>query len=79
MSIADDARMYARFAARLRSHLTRPLTLDDARERARRQLEQRAESFLRIVRRAVYEHPRSPYLPLLRVPYYTFVGRKPGA
>lgn len=66
MSVASELRMLARFAGSLRGFLGDPLTLDQARAEIRRRLDQREEHFLRIVRRGVYDHAQSPYLPLLR-------------
>lgn len=60
-----DVGMYAGFAARLPRFFRQRISLADARETVRRRLEQREESFLRIVERAVYGFPESPYLPLL--------------
>jgi hypothetical protein len=65
MSIAGELRTMARFAGTLRKFLREPLTLDQARAEIRQRLEQREEHFLRIVRRGVYDHAKSPYLPLL--------------
>jgi hypothetical protein len=61
-----EARMYARFALGLRRFLNKTLTLEEARSVVCRRLEQRNENFVRIVDRAVYRNPRSPYLVLLK-------------
>jgi hypothetical protein len=60
------ARMFARFPFSLRRFLRDPLTLVRAREIVRARMEQREETFLRVVERSVYAHPRSPYLGLLK-------------
>lgn len=66
MPLARGLPTYVRFARSLRGFLGDPLTLEEARERIRRQLDEREERFLRVVQRGVYEHAKSPYLPLLR-------------
>ncbi len=58
--------MYGRFAIGLRRFLLEPISLDDARRLVRSYLAGRDDNFLRVVRRGVFEHPTSPYLPLLR-------------
>jgi hypothetical protein len=63
---ADEALMAVRLAHDLPGFLRTPLTLDAARSRVRRQLEQRERRFLQTVDRLVYGYPRSPYLQLLR-------------
>jgi hypothetical protein len=59
--------MYARFPMALRRFLQHPLTLDEAKAIIRERMEQREESFLRIAESCIYGHPRSPYLPLLKL------------
>lgn len=44
----------------------RPIDLDQARHLVADQLDHREPNFLRHVRDAVFDHPSSPYLPLLR-------------
>lgn len=62
----SDLKMYGRFAVGLRRFLLETITLDDARRLVRSYLTEREDNFLRVVRRGVFEHPGSPYLPLLR-------------
>jgi hypothetical protein len=62
----DDVRVGARFLSRLPGFLRRPLALADARETFRRRLEGRAEAFLTLAKRAIYERPSSPYHALLK-------------
>lgn len=62
-----DLLMYARFAAGLPAYLRKRLTLDEARDTVRWRLEHRGDRFLSIMERAVYGHPGSPYLALLRM------------
>jgi len=66
VSFADIA-IGARFVSRLPSFLRHPLTLKEARQALRERLERREADFLVIVRRAVYEHPGSPYRDLLNL------------
>ena len=68
MTRLDDAVTTARLAAGLPAFLRHPITVADARVvlgRARAP-EGRALDFLALVRRGIYEQPRSPYRPLLR-------------
>ncbi len=48
------------------SRLRRPLTPAEARAALDARREHRASAFLRLLRRAVFQAPRSPYAPLLR-------------
>ena len=57
----------ARFPFAFRRFLKHRLTLDEAKHIVRERMEQRAENFLRIVEQSVYDYPRSPYLPLLKM------------
>src|SRR3954468_22715442 len=54
-------RLLGRFAFRLRGFLRRPLTPADCRERVRQGLVSREDNFLRILDRAVFGVPSSPY------------------
>lgn len=66
LGMLSDAAMFLRFAAGLGRFLRSPLTIDDCRLIIARSLEHRERNFLRLLRRAVYDHPQSPYLGLLR-------------
>lgn len=55
----------ARYVIDLPGFLRHPFSLEDARSTVERQLQARAESFLDILERGVYAHPRSPYYRLL--------------
>ena len=57
---------YGRFLIRLRAFLNETLSEDAARAEIERRLAQREAAFLRLLRRSVFDNPRSPYLPLLR-------------
>lgn len=56
----------ARFAIGLQRFIRTPLTPAECRNRVRGQLESREASFLDVVDRCVFKHPRSPYAALLR-------------
>ena len=58
---------FARFPFVLRKFLQHQLTLDEAKQIVRERLDRREENFLRIIETSVYAHPRSPYLPLLKM------------
>src|SRR3989304_7569937 len=66
MSALADLRRYGRFALRLRTFLKHPITLGEARATVVHRVAEREASFLRVVERAIFGNPRSPYLPLLR-------------
>ena len=60
-------RMFLRFPFSLRRFLRHRLTLDDARRLAKDRMAHREENFLRLIERAVFAYPRSPYLALLKM------------
>lgn len=66
LGILSDAAMFVRFATGLGRFLRTPLSEQDCRAIIAESLEQRERNFLRLVRRAVYGYPQSPYLGLLR-------------
>lgn len=57
---------YLRNAWALRAFLREPATAEGGRERIRRSLAGRGESFLRLVKGEVYDNASSPWLPLLQ-------------
>ena len=61
-----EAAMLARLTLELPGWLRAPISFDEARERVRRGLATRDLRFPRVVERAIYDHPTSPYLKLLR-------------
>lgn len=63
----EDVKIGARFFWRLPSFLRHPLSVEEARATLRQRLERREVDFLTIARRAVYEHPGSPYRQLLKL------------
>ena len=67
MSILDSIKPYARFATGLRRYLRHKLTLEEARAVVQRRLAEREANFLRLVEKGIFGHPRSPYLPLLKL------------
>ena len=67
MGLLSDIRMYARFTAGLPAFLRKKITLEEALAIIRKRLDEREENFLRLVRKGIYEYPRSPYLPLLKM------------
>jgi len=67
MSSIGQITAYARFAVGLRRYLHEPATAELGREAIGRLLLERESSFLTLVRRAVYENERSPYLALLQM------------
>ncbi len=61
-----DATMLARLTRDLPPYVRQPLTLDEACDRIRQQLETRQERFLATADHGIFRHPTSPYLQLLR-------------
>jgi hypothetical protein len=62
----NDLQRFLRFAAAFNEFLTTTITVDDAKKRVLRMLEARDDNFLRIVRAAVFDYEKSPYLALCR-------------
>src|SRR5262249_9878048 len=77
----DDLRMAVRFARESTSFFSQPYTISECERLLKTQLAHREDSFLRIMARAVFENPRSPYRRLIeraRVSYAdvtAWVGR----
>lgn len=67
MGIASDLKGYARFAGGLRGFLRRTVTPEEAKETIRRRLAEREETFLRVLRRGVFEYEGSPYRRLFDI------------
>jgi hypothetical protein len=66
MSLASDVVMYARFGVGLRKFLREPITLEQSRNIVQRRLADREGNFLRVARRGIFGHAKSPYLGLLK-------------
>jgi hypothetical protein len=62
-----DLRAGAQFLRGLPAFLRNPIGLEEARANLHRRLEHREPDFLHLVRRTIYQHPRSPYRPLLNL------------
>jgi hypothetical protein len=62
----QDLGVLARLTRDFPGFVRSPLTLDQARDRARRRLDARTDRFLSIAQHAIYGHPGSPYLELLQ-------------
>jgi hypothetical protein len=67
LSIVGDLKMYGRFAVGLRKYLSHRLSYDEAAAIVRERMERREENFLRMLERAIFGYPRSPYLQLLKL------------
>ena len=67
MSLFDQIGMYWRLTWGLRQFLKEPITLEQARSIIKDRLANRERNLLTIVRRAIYENKRSPYLKLLKL------------
>src|SRR4029450_14013666 len=63
--LLQDARTYPRLVGGLRRFLRDPMTIDECRRVVQEAVAGREQSFLRLLERAVYANPRSPYLALL--------------
>ncbi len=67
MGFFSELKMYGRFAWRLRSFLRDTISMEDAQRTVKRLMAEREDNFLRLVERAIFGYPRSPYLPLLKM------------
>lgn len=66
MKLFDDVSMVGHLTGGLRRYFRQHLTLDDARALVRERMARRSENFLRLMERAVYGFPASPYLALMK-------------
>ena len=62
----SQIKMAVRFGRDFGTFLRHPLSPDECRRQLERQLEERETSFLRVVKRGIFDNPRSPYLALMR-------------
>jgi len=68
MPVLPNLRMYGRFVLGLPGFLSRErVTVEEAKAAVRRDLAARDANFLTLVRRGIFDNPRSPYLPLLQL------------
>lgn len=58
---------WGRFALALRDFLQHPISVEDARIIIRQRVADRETNFLHTIEHNVFGHPRSPYLPLLKL------------
>ncbi len=65
-SMFEQLTTYLRFTAGFGPFLRRTVSLAEARAQIARRLETRGDRLLRLLSRAVFDSPQSPYLPLLR-------------
>jgi hypothetical protein len=61
-----DLQLFLRFATAFNTFLNTTITVDEAKKRVLRMLEARDDNFLRIVKSAVFDYEKSPYLALCR-------------
>lgn len=67
VSVISDMRKYWRFAVGPWGYIRKPITLEQSREIIKRRLRERERNFLAILKRAVYENEKSPYIQLLKL------------
>ena len=67
MFAISDISRYVRFTLGLKGYLKKPITLEQSREIIKKRLERRTDVFLTIIKKAVYENKKSPYLKLLKL------------
>lgn len=58
---------YAKFPFQVRKHIQQTLTVEKAKEIVQERMTRRGELFLALAENTIYNNPRSPYLPLLRL------------
>jgi hypothetical protein len=63
----DYFKTFAQFPLALRRFLQTSLTLAEAQNIIHERMAHREENFLRIVERSIFNYPRSPYLPLMKM------------
>jgi hypothetical protein len=61
----DDLKAFRRYASGLPRFLEEPLSAERCREEIRERLRSRADNFLRVLERGIYEQPQSPFRALL--------------
>ena len=66
-SLLADLKMYGRFALGLRGFLHHRISLPEAEANIRRRMAERDNNFLRLVEKAIFGYPQSPYRPLLQL------------
>jgi hypothetical protein len=66
-SFLADLKMYGRFALGLRGFLHHRISLAEAEADIRRRMAERDNNFLRLVEKAIFGYPQSPYRPLLKL------------
>ena len=66
-SFLADLKMYGRFALGLRGFLHHRISLPEAEANIRRRMAERDNNFLRLVEKAIFGYPQSPYRPLLKL------------
>jgi len=67
LGLLADAKMYMRFVTGLPSFLHHTISLEEAKAIVRQRIAERENNFLRMVKRGVFDYPKSPYLPLLKL------------
>jgi hypothetical protein len=67
MSILSDLKMYTRFIWGLKSYLGHTISLEEAKKIVKKRLEERETNFIRLVRKGIFDYPKSPYLPLMKL------------
>jgi hypothetical protein len=67
MGAFSDIIKYARFAFDLRSYLNSTITLEQTEQTIIWRIGQRQNNFLHLLRKAIFQHPESPYLLLFKM------------
>ena len=67
MSLFNQLASYWYMAWGLRGFLREPVNLEQSREIIRQGLQNREQSLLTMVKRAIYDNEGSPYIPLLQM------------
>jgi hypothetical protein len=65
--VVDEILKYSRLALDLRWFLRGNITLEESKQVIINRLRERNQNFLDLVKKGIYENPRSPYLKLLKV------------
>ena len=67
MSVLREVQIWSSFLRGLRDYLRTTITVAEAEAVVAERLENRESNFLSLAERGIYNHPRSPYLPMLEL------------
>jgi hypothetical protein len=66
-TLLSTAKAYLNFARQLKIFLNNPVTYEDVQAKAKQQIINREENFLKTLQLNVFNYPQSPYIPLFKL------------